>query len=62
MASCDPAMLQGYKKVIDDGYAMAFADAMAMEVERSKAHAKTVTAESVEAARKTVTERGRDQQ
>lgn len=62
MASCDPAMLQGYKKVIDDGYAIAFADAMAMEVERSKAHAKTVTAESVEAARKTVTERGRDQQ
>ena len=61
MASCDPAMLQGYKRVIDDGYGMPFADAMAMEIERSKAHAETVTAEGVEAARKAVTERGRGQ-
>jgi len=61
MASCDPVLLKSYKKVIDDGFASSFGDALTLEVKRSAAHAKSVTAESVEAARKHVTSRGRDQ-
>lgn len=61
MASCDPVLLKGYKKVIDDGFAAAFGDALTLEVKRSAAHARSVTPESVEAARKQVTTRGRDQ-
>lgn len=62
MASCDPVMLKQYKKVIDDGFGLNFADAMKLEVRRSAAHAAGVTAESVEAARQAVTARGRGQQ
>jgi len=61
MASCDPVLLRGYKKVIDDGLAMPFGDAMKMEIKRSAEHAASVTAENVEEARKAVTARGRDQ-
>lgn len=62
MASCDPTMLRDYKRVIDDGFATSFGEALALEIERSVEHAKSVSAESVEAARKAVTERGRDLQ
>lgn len=62
MASCEPVMLRKYKKVIDDGFAATFDEGMRMEVERSAEHAKSVSAESVEAARQAVTARGRDQQ
>ena len=51
-----------YKALIDDGYGMPFADAMKEEVRRSIEHAESVTADSVEEARKQVTARGRDQQ
>lgn len=61
MASCQPDMLWKYKKVIDDGFAIGFGEAMKMEVERSKEHAASVTAHAVEEARKAVTERGRGQ-
>ena len=59
MCSCDPALLRGYKAVIDDGLAIEFGKALKMEIERSAEHAANVSAESVEAARKQVTERGR---
>ena len=59
MTSCDPVLLRGYKKMIDDGFAMPFGDALKEEIRRSAAHAASVTAESGEAARKKVTERGR---
>lgn len=62
MASCDPVLLKNYKKVIDDGFATGFGEGLRLEVERSAEHARSVTAESVEAARKAVTARGRDQQ
>ncbi|MEM9668577.1 MAG: enoyl-CoA hydratase [Pseudomonadota bacterium] len=62
MCSCDPALLRSYKAVIDDGLAVTFGDGLDLEIRRSAEHAKTVTAESVEAARKEVTARGRDQQ
>ncbi|MEO1476869.1 MAG: enoyl-CoA hydratase [Pseudomonadota bacterium] len=62
MCSCDPTLLRNYKAVIDDGLATTFGDGLELEVRRSAEHAKSVTAESVEAARKQVTARGRDQQ
>jgi enoyl-CoA hydratase len=61
MASCDAVLLRQYKAMIDDGFAMAYGDALHEEVKRSAEHAASVTAESVEAARKTVTARGRGQ-
>lgn len=61
MASCDPVLLRKYKALIDDGFASTFGDAMKMEVKRSAEHAQSVTADSVEQARKAVTERGRGQ-
>ncbi len=62
MCSTQPDLLKQYKALIDDGFGMTFADAKKEEVRRSIAHAESVTAESVEQARKQVTERGRGQQ
>ncbi len=61
MASCDATLLREYKRMIDDGFAMTFGEGMKEEVRRSAEHAASVTAESVEEARKAVTERGRGQ-
>ena len=61
MASCDAVLLRKYKALIDDGFATTFGEAMKMEVKRSAEHAQSVTADSVEQARKAVTERGRGQ-
>lgn len=62
MTSCDPTLLRNYKKIIDDGFGMPFTDALKEEIRRSAEHASNVTADAVEAARKTVTARGRGQQ
>ncbi|MEL7033018.1 MAG: enoyl-CoA hydratase [Pseudomonadota bacterium] len=61
MASCDPALLRNYKKIIDDGFATTFGEGQRLEVTRSAEHAAGVTAQSVEAARQAVTARGRSQ-
>ncbi|WP_300376888.1 enoyl-CoA hydratase [Henriciella sp.] len=62
MASCQPDMLKKYKQLIDEGFAATYGDSLALEIKRSAEHAASVTAESVEEARKAVTERGRGQQ
>ena len=61
MASCDADMLRKYKKVIDDGFATTFGEGMRLDIKRSAEHAASVSAESVEEARKAVTARGRGQ-
>jgi enoyl-CoA hydratase len=61
MASCVPAVLRGYKKLIDDGYGMNLSDAMAMEVERSVESAKQASAALIAQRRDGVIERGREQ-
>ena len=61
MASCVPAVLRGYKKLIDDGYGMKLSDAMAMEVERSVESAKQASAALIAQRRDGVIERGREQ-
>ena len=59
MATCDPELLRNYKRIIDDGFATSFGEGLTLEVKRSAEHVEGVTAQSVEAARKAVTARGR---
>lgn len=59
MASCDPVLLRKYKRIIDDGFATTFGDGLKMEIGRSTEHSASVSAQSVEAARQSVTARGR---
>jgi len=61
MLSCDPDVLRGYKRVIDDGYATSFADGLRLERDRNRAHAATVTPEKIAARRAQVQARGRAQ-
>lgn len=61
IASVDPAMVQTYKRIIDDGYALSFGEAMAHEARVSTAANRQVSADEVEARRMAVIERGRTQ-
>lgn len=61
MLSVVPEMLTEYKRLIDDGYALPFGEAMALEAKRSHAWAASVTAEQVETRREAVRARGRTQ-
>ena len=60
MISADPETLKALKALIDDGFALAFGEAMALESERSAGNS-AIGAEAVEARRKSVLERGRSQ-
>ena len=61
IASVEPAMVQTYKRLIDDGYALPFGMAMEHEARVSRAANGQVSAEEVEARRMAVIERGRTQ-
>jgi enoyl-CoA hydratase len=61
MASCSAPMLEGYKRLIDEGYGMSFADAMRHEAAVSIESAKAVTARMIADRRGSVQDRGRDQ-
>ncbi len=61
MAGIDPGMSAAYKVLIDDGYALPLAEALALEAERSTVANGQVRPESVEQARLAVMARGRDQ-
>jgi enoyl-CoA hydratase len=61
MLSCEPDLLLGYKKIIDDGFATTFGEGMALESERSRAYARTVTPQALAARRDGVQDRGRQQ-
>lgn len=61
MANIDPAMLAGYKKLIDEGYALSFGEGLVLEAERSSAANGQVAPEAVEQARLAVMARGRSQ-
>jgi enoyl-CoA hydratase len=54
-------MVTAYKKLIDDGYAPPFGEAIALEHRVSVAANSQVSAEDVEARRRAVIERGRSQ-
>jgi enoyl-CoA hydratase len=61
MSSCEPVSLRAYKRVIDDGYDLPFAEALKLEIRRAVEHAKTVTPEAIAARRRDVQSRGRTQ-
>ena len=60
IASADPSMVRAYKALIDDGHALPFGEAMALEQTRSSAANRAVSADDVEARRIAVMERGRE--
>lgn len=60
IATADPSMVRAYKRLIDDGHALPFGDAMALEQRVSSAANRSVRAEEVEARRLAVIERGRE--
>ncbi|WP_439814672.1 enoyl-CoA hydratase [Zavarzinia sp. CC-PAN008] len=61
MLSLVPEMLLNYKRLIDDGFAVGFGDAMALELQRSKSANTTVAAADVEARREAIRQRGKSQ-
>ena len=61
MASVDPRALYAYKRLIDDGYAMTFADAMAYESKLAVESAGAMAAEVIAARREAIRRRGQDQ-
>jgi enoyl-CoA hydratase len=61
MASMDPVMQRNYKALINDGFALPFGEAMALEAARSTQMNGQVSADEVEARRREVMDRGRGQ-
>jgi enoyl-CoA hydratase len=61
MLSVLPHMLVAYKKVIDDGYAVSFAQGMVIERERADANNGAVSAQDIEARREAVRARAHNQ-
>ncbi len=61
IASADAGFIAAYKKLIDDGFARPFGEAMTLEHERSSAANRAVTPDAVEARRAAVQARGRSQ-
>lgn len=61
MLSCDPSALRGYKRLIDEGFAIAYGEARALERRATREHARRVTPEQIARRRRAVQERGRSQ-
>lgn len=61
IASADAGFIAGYKRLIDDGFARPFGEAMALEHERSSAANRALSPENIEARRAAVQARGRAQ-
>lgn len=60
IAGIDPAMVRAYKRLIDDGHALPFGEALALEHRTTSAMNRTVRAADVEARRLAVMQRGRE--
>jgi enoyl-CoA hydratase len=61
MQGCDPRTLRRYKRMIDEGYGLPFAEAMRMEWRESQEHMRGVSAQAVASRREAIQQRGRDQ-
>ena len=61
MLSCDRDVVRQYKRVIDAGFAASFGDGLRIETAASRAHARSITPESIAARRAGVQARGREQ-
>ncbi len=62
MAQVEGALLRKLKAVIDEGQALPLPEALKLEIQRGNAHNAAVTPAAAEASRKSVMERGREQQ
>jgi enoyl-CoA hydratase len=61
MASCPPGMLENYKRLIDEGHGMPFAQAMTHEAVVARESARDATADALATRRQEVQKRGRMQ-
>jgi enoyl-CoA hydratase len=61
MLSCVPGAVEGYKRMIDQGYATDYADARALELKLSNEHVRSVSAKDIAERRAAVVARGRAQ-
>jgi enoyl-CoA hydratase len=59
MLLAQPGMLERYKSIIDDGFALSFGNGMALERERAREFNASVSADEIERRRETVRERNR---
>src|SRR5688572_19156850 len=60
MLLAQPGMLERYKAIIDDGFALPFGEGMALERQRAREFNATVTASDIEQRREAVRERNRN--
>jgi enoyl-CoA hydratase/carnithine racemase len=56
MLQAQPGMLERYKAIIDDGFALPFADGMALEAQRAREFNSSVSAADIEQRRESVRE------
>jgi enoyl-CoA hydratase len=61
MLSCDRDSLRSYKRLIDHGLGLPFAEAMRFEADVSREVAKTISSETIAQRREAVRDRGRSQ-
>ena len=59
MLLAQPGMLERYKSIIDDGFALSYGDGMALEAQRARAFNASVSATDIERRREAVRERNR---
>ena len=59
--SCPADMIRKYKKLIDDGFQMTYADGIELERKMNSAHFQTLQAQTIAERRKGIMERGREQ-
>jgi enoyl-CoA hydratase len=61
MLSCVPETMAAYKRLMDDGYATNFGDALKLEDERGRAANKQVNGAAIEERREAIRQRGQNQ-
>jgi enoyl-CoA hydratase len=59
--TCPRDMIEKYRKLIDDGFAVSFGDGLAIEKERNYEHFMTLSSETIAKRREGILERGRKQ-
>ncbi|MBU6281186.1 enoyl-CoA hydratase [bacterium] len=61
MLSCDQPTLRGYKRLVDEGFATNFGEALRLEARASRAHSVAVKPRAIAERRAKIQERGRSQ-
>lgn len=59
--SSDPELVRNYKRLIDDGFGLPYAEARALESQRAREHARRLSPEELAQRRLAVQQRGRQQ-